>query len=267
MKSWPESASERSPGSDEDGCLALASCCLRPHFPLRGGRSGGTRGSASHTGSASVGFQGYRDLKFLDLFFFNSVAWGCTSRQWNPPFPSPRAGHMPRRSRRRLLATPTVPDAGPRGLLLSFGLGGGSAYLPTKARRGRASTSTSGWDNGSRIASSSHGLSPWTRAVTRRDADFASGRSPFAADGLDRRPRGKRAHLNAGVGPWAGLDYTNGYCAATPPPPGSPSREVCPTTLASHLGSRSAPSSRQLAPEIPNRRASRATLPARTGSV
>ena len=93
----------------------------------------GTRGSASHSGSAAVRVSGDSGLLLFDLFF-DTVAFGMqvAALESATATPPPAQPAYPQRyrdddsywHRRQMQAR--------EGLLLSFGMGGSSAYLSTQ---------------------------------------------------------------------------------------------------------------------------------------
>jgi len=73
---------------------ALGILVLAAASPLRAEESGGTRASASHTGSASVRVSGDTGITFLD-FFVNSVALGLHIAAVESAVPPPAGAPMP----------------------------------------------------------------------------------------------------------------------------------------------------------------------------
>jgi hypothetical protein len=192
---------------------ALGILLLAAAFPLRAEESGGTRASASHTGSASVRVSGDTGITFLD-FFFNSVALGLHIAAVESAVPPPAGGPYAQRAGDDAYWRPQrSPMQAREGLLLSFGLGGGSAYLSNEGP-GR----TGALDLDFRLG---YGFSD--RFQLFMDFAVDAGRYPQSADFAswtftirgqtvligDRAGNG--LNLNAGVGV-GGIDYTSGYC-------------------------------------------------------
>jgi hypothetical protein len=176
-------------------------------LPLRAEDSG-TRGTATH-GSAVVGFSGDSSLVFLDAVL-NTVAFGLNvaALESAPPPAYPQRYREDdatwRPARRQMDAR--------QGLLLSFGLGGGSAFISSE-NLGR----TGAFDLDFRLG---YGFSD--RFQLFMDFAVDAGRYPqsndFASWTFTIRGQtvlfGDRAgnglNLNAGIGV-GGVDYTDGY--------------------------------------------------------
>ena len=195
--------------------LALALLLAIPSV-LRAEESG-TRSSASHSGSASVGVSGDSGLLLFDLFL-DSVAFGMQvaaleSATGTPPPAQPAYPQRYRDDdsywhRRQMQAR--------EGLLLSFGLGGSSAYLSTQGP-GR----TGAFDLDFRLG---YGFSD--RFQLFMDFAVDAGRYPQSADFAswtftirgqtvligDRAGNGLNLNVGIGVG---GVDYNSNSCCSS----------------------------------------------------
>ena len=88
----------------------------------------GTRGTASHSGSAAVRVSGDSGLLLFDLFL-DTVAFGMQVAALESASPPPPQPVYPQRMRDDDSYWHRQQMQAREGLLLSFGLGGGSAYL------------------------------------------------------------------------------------------------------------------------------------------
>jgi hypothetical protein len=173
----------------------------------------GTRASATHGNSGGVSVSGDTGVLLFDLFL-NTVALGIQVAAMESAVPPPAERAYPQRirddetyfrpQRRQMQAR--------EGLLLSFGLGGGSAYLSNEGP-GR----TGALDLDFRLG---YGFSD--RFQLFMDFAVDAGRYPQSADFAswtftirgqtvlvgDRAGNGLNLNLGVGVG---GVDYTSGY--------------------------------------------------------
>ncbi|HZR09604.1 MAG TPA: hypothetical protein VFA79_13565 [Myxococcales bacterium] len=185
---------------------------LAAALPLRA-EEGGTRGSASH-GSAATASQVSVDtgLALFDIFL-NTAALGMQAAAIDAAAPPPREPTYGQRARDDAWSPYRQRQMQARqGLLLSFGLGGGSAYLSNQGP-GR----TGAFDLDFRLG---YGFSD--RFQLFMDFAVDAGRYPQSSDFAswmftirgqtvlvgDRAGNGLNLNLGIGVG---GVDYSNGY--------------------------------------------------------
>ncbi|MGZ6125231.1 MAG: hypothetical protein ACXWLR_09750 [Myxococcales bacterium] len=187
--------------------LLLAALPLRAEEP-------GTRGSAAHTGTHTAApAPGSVDsgLVLFDIFL-NTVAIGMQAAALDAAVPPPREPTYAQRAREDGWGPYRRQTQAREGLLLSFGLGGGSAYLSSEGP-GR----TGAFDLDFRLG---YGFSD--RFQLFMDFAVDAGRYPQSSDFAswtftirgqtvlvgDRAGNGLNLNLGVGIG---GVDYTDGY--------------------------------------------------------
>lgn len=186
---------------------------LAAALPLRAEEASG-RGSATHTGSrpaASSSVSVDTGLVLFDIFL-NTVAIGMQAAAMDAAVPPPREPTYAQRAREDGWGPYRHQMQAREGLLLSFGLGGGSAYLSSEGP-GR----TGAFDLDFRLG---YGFSD--RFQLFMDFAVDAGRYPQSSDFAswtftirgqtvlvgDRAGNGLNLNLGVGIG---GVDFTDGY--------------------------------------------------------
>ena len=190
--------------------LLLGSLPLRAEEPVARGEATHVSGSHQH-GGGTITFSGGSGLVLLDVFL-NTVAIGMQAAAMEPALPPPRAPAYAQRVQDPAFRPYRRQMDAREGLLLSFGLGGGSAYLSNQG-----SGRTGAFDLDFRLG---YGFSD--RFQLFMDFAVDAGRYPQSSDFAtwmftirgqtvlvgDRAGNGLNLNLGIGVG---GVDYSNGY--------------------------------------------------------